>query len=98
MTAFTARSVRTEDIRRKGLLQLLKPLTPICPKRERDFPLPMTEQYSAIFLKKEADTLPGEREMSILVKLLDSAERLVIQCHPMVEFATERMNSAFGKT
>ncbi len=36
--------------------------------------------------------------MSILVKLLDSAERLVIQCHPTVEFATERMNSAFGKT
>lgn len=49
-------------------------------------------------LKKEADTLLGEREMSILVKLLDSAERLVIQCHPTVEFATERMNSAFGKT
>lgn len=49
-------------------------------------------------LKEEADTLPGEREMTILVKLLDSAERLVIQCHPTVEFATERMNSAFGKT
>ena len=35
---------------------------------------------------------------SLLVKLLDSAERLVIQCHPTVEFARERMGSPFGKT
>ena len=38
------------------------------------------------------------KEMSLLVKLLDSAERLVIQCHPTVEFARERMGSPFGKT
>ena len=38
------------------------------------------------------------KEMSILVKLLDSAERLVIQCHPTVEFAKKAFNSNFGKT
>ena len=36
--------------------------------------------------------------MSILVKLLDSAERLVIQCHPTVAFAKEQFGSMFGKT
>lgn len=36
--------------------------------------------------------------MSILVKLLDSDERLVIQAHPTVSFAKARMNSAVGKT
>ena len=36
--------------------------------------------------------------MSILVKLLDSADRLVIQCHPTVAFAKERFGSMFGKT
>lgn len=36
--------------------------------------------------------------ISLLVKLLDSSERLVIQCHPTVEFARERMGSPFGKT
>lgn len=38
------------------------------------------------------------KEMSILVKLLDSAERLVIQCHPTVEYAKKSFNSNFGKT
>ncbi len=37
-------------------------------------------------------------KMSILVKLLDAAERLFIQCHPTVEFAKEFFNSDFGKT
>lgn len=36
--------------------------------------------------------------MPILVKLLDSDERLVIQAHPTVSFAKARMNSAVGKT
>ena len=38
------------------------------------------------------------KEMSILVKLLDSAERLVIQCHPTIEFAKSVFDSNFGKT
>lgn len=36
--------------------------------------------------------------MSILVKLLDAAERLFIQCHPTIQFAKEYFNSEFGKT
>lgn len=55
--------------------------------------------------KKEPEKLLGVRlcekhgaEQSILVKLLDSAERLVIQCHPTVPFAKEYFGSNFGKT
>jgi len=36
--------------------------------------------------------------LPILVKLLDSDERLVIQAHPTVPFAKARMNSPVGKT
>ena len=36
--------------------------------------------------------------LPILVKLLDSDERLVIQAHPTVPFAKARMNSEVGKT
>ena len=36
--------------------------------------------------------------LAVLVKLLDSAERLVIQCHPTIEFAKEQFGSDFGKT
>ena len=36
--------------------------------------------------------------MSILFKLLDSDERLVIRVHPTVEFAKEHFNSSYGKT
>lgn len=37
-------------------------------------------------------------DLPILVKLLDSDERLVIQAHPTVPFAKARMNSPVGKT
>ncbi len=37
-------------------------------------------------------------KMSILVKLLDAGERLVIQCHPSVPFAKKEFGSQFGKT
>lgn len=36
--------------------------------------------------------------LSLLVKLLDSAERLFIQCHPTIDFAKKYFNSSFGKT
>ena len=56
-------------------------------------------------LSEKGPELLGERcynadggKMSLLVKLLDSAERLVIQCHPTAEFARERMGAPFGKT
>lgn len=42
--------------------------------------------------------LVGNDDFKILVKLLDSAERLVIQAHPTVPFAKEFLNSNFGKT
>ena len=37
-------------------------------------------------------------DLPVLVKLLDSDERLVIQAHPTVPFARTRMNSPVGKT
>ncbi len=39
-----------------------------------------------------------DNKMSILVKLLDAGERLVIQCHPSVPFAIKEFGSQFGKT
>ena len=50
----------------------------------------------AVFGKRLANKYGGKS--SILVKLLDSAERLVIQCHPTVDFAMEHFASPFGKT
>lgn len=47
---------------------------------------------------RKISDLVGKRRYNILVKLLDSAERLVIQAHPTVEFAKEFLNSDFGKT
>ena len=38
------------------------------------------------------------KRLPFLVKLLDSAERLFIQCHPTNEFAQKHFNSQFGKT
>ena len=40
----------------------------------------------------------GKDKLNILVKLLNSAERLVIQAHPTVEFAKKYLNSEYGKT
>lgn len=40
----------------------------------------------------------GEKKLPILVKLLDAAERLFIQCHPTVPFAKQHFGSDFGKT
>ncbi len=42
--------------------------------------------------------LTGKKTLPVLVKLLDSAERLVIQAHPTVSFAKEFLQSNFGKT
>lgn len=56
-------------------------------------------------LEEDPESILGERlnrlhsgKTSTLVKLLDSAERLVIQCHPTVDFAKKHFNSNFGKT
>lgn len=42
--------------------------------------------------------LVGEDVLPILVKLLDSDERLVVQAHPTVEFAQRELGKSFGKT
>ena len=39
-----------------------------------------------------------DEDYKLLVKLLDSDERLVIQAHPTVPFAKKHLNSDFGKT
>lgn len=40
----------------------------------------------------------GEDKLPILVKLLNSAERLAVQAHPTVQFAKKYLNSSVGKT
>ena len=44
------------------------------------------------------DVLSEKGKMPFLLKMLDSAERLVIQAHPTVDFAKKAFNSEFGKT
>lgn len=48
-------------------------------------------------LEKNPEYLGGYDRLPILLKLLDSAERLVIQAHPTAEYARRHLNSAFGK-
>lgn len=49
-------------------------------------------------IDENKETMIGKSEnMSLLFKLLDASERLVIQVHPTVEFAKEKFNSPFGK-
>ena len=55
------------------------------------------EENSVQILGKDLSEKFGNK-FSILVKLLDSAERLVIQCHPTVPFAKENFGFVFGKT
>ena len=50
-------------------------------------------------INRDKEAMIGDREnMSLLFKLLDSSERLVIQGHPTVEFAKKYFNSNYGKT
>jgi mannose-6-phosphate isomerase len=50
-------------------------------------------------IEENKEEMIGKRDnMSLLLKLLDSCERLVIQAHPTVAFAKEHFNSDYGKT
>lgn len=50
-------------------------------------------------IESSKEEMIGKREsMSLLFKLLDADERLVIQVHPTVEFAKKYFNSQYGKT
>ncbi|MDF2926907.1 MAG: RmlC-like protein [Paenibacillaceae bacterium] len=57
----------------------------------------LIDQDPVRYLGEEQVQRYGGR-MSILVKLLDAAERLVIQAHPTVSFAKAHFHSDFGKT
>ena len=55
--------------------------------------------YLKDIIQQNKEMMIGNREnMSLLFKLLDSDERLVIQVHPTVEFAKKHFNSEYGKT
>ena len=78
---------------------------PDAPKEGEGLSLCQNGKLFRDILKENPEGLLGERcskldngKLSILVKLLDAAERLVIQCHPTIPFAKERFNSPFGKT
>lgn len=56
-------------------------------------------EYLIDIINRDKEAMIGNRKnMSLLFKLLDSSERLVIQVHPTVEFAKEHFNSDYGKT
>lgn len=56
-------------------------------------------EYLKTVIDSNKKSMIGDTDkMSILCKLLDSSERLVIQVHPTVEFAKQYFNSEFGKT
>lgn len=70
----------------------------------RDLPmegLSQTEdgRYLKEIIESNKEMMLGDaEEMSLLFKLLDTDERLVIQAHPTVQFAKEHFNSNYGKT
>lgn len=51
-----------------------------------------------IINENKHDMIGQREEMSLLFKLLDSSERLVIQVHPTIPFAKKHFNSNYGKT
>lgn len=56
-------------------------------------------RYLKDLIEMDKTALIGNRkEMSFLFKLVDAAERLVIQVHPTVMFAKKYFNSIYGKT
>ena len=70
-------------------------------RQQKNEGLSVTEDGQVLKDIIEADkkAMIGDREnMSLLFKLLDSAERLVIQAHPTKEFAKKHFNSPYGKT
>ncbi len=56
------------------------------------------ELLKELIEKNPLQMIGNRQSMSLLFKLLDSAERLVIQVHPTVSFAKEHFNSQYGKT
>lgn len=50
------------------------------------------------YIKNNQHILGEKKDISILTKLLDAGERLVIQVHPTDEFANKFFNSSCGKT
>lgn len=86
------------------LASVVTAFNPDMPKENEGLSVLEDGRYFIDVLKENSESMLGERcedvkgAFSILVKLLDSAGRLVIQCHPTVEFAKDNFNSPFGKT
>ena len=67
----------------------------------KDEGLSITEdgQYLKDIIEENKETMIGQSEkMELLFKMLDSAERLVIQGHPTRQFARKYFQSIYGKT
>lgn len=86
------------------LASAVEAFNPDMPKEGEGISLTAEGESFRVLLEKRGRELLGKRcfekdggKTSMLVKLLDSKERLVIQCHPTAAFARERMGSPFGK-
>ncbi len=88
MSVVSARNVGREHIKYEGLSQLQDDTTYL-----KD----LINDNPNYFLGEQHIKKIG-KELGVLVKLLDSAERLTIQVHPTKEKARELFNSAYGKT
>ncbi len=51
-----------------------------------------------IIEENKTEMVGNDKTMKLLFKMLDAAERLVIQAHPTIPFAKKYFNSDFGKT
>lgn len=83
-------SSRTEGREADGLNKLDLPGIDITLKE-------MVDEHPIDFLGKQHVEKLG-KQTGVLVKLIDSAERLIIQAHPDKEKARQLFNSAYGKT
>ncbi len=88
MSLVCARNIGREHIHNEGLSQIYN----------SDIYLKNLINNNAQYYLGERHTKTIGNSLGVLVKLLDSAERLTIQVHPTKEKAKELFNSLYGKT